>query len=114
VVVVVCTEQRLRMPTDCFSLPVALKGRSYGGSAAGMEGGEEGDTFLLMVVLVTSFKTGRSRMFLPKVVERDGPTPGPEACLRCLLVAFSSAFALAVVLFRIGSCRREELRVRLE
>ena len=104
-VAVVCTERRLRMSTDCFSLPVALKGCSYGGSARATERQEEEeDTFLLMVVLVTSFKTGRSRMFLPKVVEREGPTPGPEPCLRCLLVAFSSALALAAVLFRIGSC----------
>ena len=68
---------------------------------------DRGDsTFLLMVVLVTSFNTGRSRMLLPKVVEREGPTPVPEVCLRCLLVAFSSplAFEMPVVLFRIGSC----------
>ena len=75
---------------------------------------ERGDgTFLLIVVLVTSFNTGRSRMLLPKVVEREGPTPAPEPCLRCLLVAFSSPLALAmpVVLFRIGSCWEDEMRI---
>ena len=65
-----------------------------------------GGTFLLTVVFVTSFNTGLSRMLLPKVVEREGPTPAPEPCLRCLLIAFSSPLALTMpaVLFRIGSC----------
>ena len=64
-----------------------------------------------MVVLVTSFNTGRSRTLLPNMVEREGPTPAPEPCLRCLLVAFSSPLALEmpVVLFRIGSCRVDGL-----
>ena len=35
-------------------------------------------TFLLTAVLVTSFNAGRSRVFLPKFVEREGPTPAPE------------------------------------
>jgi len=73
-------------------------------------------TFLLMVVLVTSFNTGLSRMLFPKVVEREGPTPAPEPCLWCLLVAFSSPLALAMpaVLFRIGSCSKDEVRMRVE
>ena len=81
-----------------------------------MERREGEATFLLMAVLVTSFNTGRSRMLLPKVVEREGPTPAPEPCLRCLLVAFSSPLALAmpVVLFRIGSCGKDELDVSEE
>jgi len=53
-------------------------------------------------------------MFLPKVVEREGPTPAPEPCLRCLLVAFSSPLALTAVLFRIGSCDRDELNISKE
>jgi len=103
---VVGTERRLTISTDSFSLPGALNGCSYDGSAPATEHGEEDATFLLRVVFVTSFNTGRSRTLLPKVVEREGPTPAPEPCLRCLLVAFSSPLALAmpVVLFRIGSC----------
>ena len=52
-------------------------------------------------------------MFLLKMVEREGPTPAPEPCLRCLLVAFSSPLALTmpVVLFRIGSYSKDELSV---
>ena len=73
-------------------------------------------TFLFMVVLVTSFNTGLSRTFFPKVVEREGPTPAPEPCLWCLLVAFSSALALAVpaVLFRIGSCTEDEVSIKVD
>ena len=99
------------MSTDSFSLPVALNGCSYGRSALATKRREREGTFLLMVVLVTSFNTGRSRMILPKVDEREGPTPAPEPCLRCLLVAFSSPLALTVpaVLFRIGSCWGDEL-----
>ena len=65
---------------------------------------------------MTSFKTGLSRAVFPKVVEREGPTPAPEPCLWCLLVAFSSPLALAMppVLFRIGSCLGDELKMRME
>ena len=42
VVVVVGTERRLTISTDSFSLPVALNGCSYDGSALATERGEGG------------------------------------------------------------------------
>ena len=102
------------MSTDSSSLPVALDGGSYDGSALATEQGEPCATFLLAVILVTSFNTGLSRMFSPKKVEREEPTPAPEPRLRCLLIAFLSPLALTMpaVLFRIRSCSKDELSVR--